>query len=614
VSQVRRPIYAESAVVVPFEPERLWPYVADTNRMDRAVGLPRVHYTQTPRPEGGEAVSGEYRLLGRGVSRWIEYPFEWEWPARFSVVREYASGPLVRFEGGTILERTPGGTRLRSFVAITPRHRWLGPLVRFGLAPIGLRRAARQHRAIAAFLAARAPTPFPALERLRTPADRERLAGLLDRLRAEGAPAEPARCLGRLLADGADEDVSGMRPIELARGWRVDARETLETFIRATVAGLLVLRWELLCPRCRGVKASAERLRELAGGGFCPTCNEHFVADRDEAIEARFYPHPALRPVEVGTYCLGSPAETPHRLAQATLPPGATRAWRLDLPEGSYHVSSPQSRRPARLDVGPGADGWCVALVAEPDGVAPATSSVGVGGVTLMLRNACATPVTLALDDARWSDVGATPGRLMALPAFHALLSDEALAPGFELAVGRVGLLFSDLAGSTGLYERSGDARAFRLVGEHFTLLQGAIERAGGAVVKTIGDAVMAAFPDGRAAVAAALAMQRAIRDLDTGGLVDPTRLVKVGVHVGACYAVTLNDRLDYFGTAVNLAARAQHEALGGEVVATAAAYAEAGAELALAGVRGEPFDVRLRGFSAPIRLYRIDCSTGEPR
>jgi class 3 adenylate cyclase len=128
-------------------------------------------------------------------------------------------------------------------------------------------------------------------------------------------------------------------------------------------------------------------------------------------------------------------------------------------------------------------------------------------------------------------------------------------------------------------------------------------------MVKTIGDAVMAAFPDGRSALRAALAMQRAVRGLDTAGLADPARLIKVGVHVGPCFAVTLNDRLDYFGTAVNLAARAQHEARGGEVVATEAAYAEGRAELESAGVPAAPFEVQLRGFSAPMRLVRLDCA-----
>ena len=407
-----------------------------------------------------------------------------------------------------------------------------------------------------------------------------------------------------------------MRPLELAGRWALDGRQTLEVFVRATVAGLLELRWELLCPRCRGVKASASHLRDLASGGFCPTCNLHFFATVDEAIEARFYPNPGVRRVELGTYCVGSPTRTPHRLAQAEVAPGGCRVWELDLEPGLYQLSSPQSRGAVGLVVEPGgpvqADRSRPTIRFAADGPTPAEATVAAGRVAVRVDNTANVPLTVVLDDARWQANGATPGRLMSLPVFRELLSSEALAPGYELAIGRVGLLFTDLAGSTALYERIGDARAFRLVGEHFTLLQRPIEAAGGALVKTIGDAIMASFPDGRSAVAAGLEIQRAIRALRADGVSDPARLVKVGVHVGACYAVTLNDRLDYFGTAVNLAARAQHEARGGEVVISEPALDEGWPELERAGLCAEAFEVELKGFSAAVRLFRVDAAAAQ--
>jgi class 3 adenylate cyclase len=119
----------------------------------------------------------------------------------------------------------------------------------------------------------------------------------------------------------------------------------------------------------------------------------------------------------------------------------------------------------------------------------------------------------------------------------------------------------------------------------------------------------MAAFPDGRAALAGALAMQRAIRALDTGELADPARLLKVGVHAGVCFAVTLNGQLDYFGTAVNLAARAQQEAGGGEIVLTAAVHDEAAELLAATGQPAVPCRVPLRGLSDAVQLYRLACA-----
>ncbi|MBI4495026.1 MAG: SRPBCC family protein [Chloroflexi bacterium] len=591
---------------MPFAPEQLWPFVADTNRLDRAVGLPPVHVTRVERQEGGEAQQGEYRVLGLPLARWTEHPFEWEWPRRFSVVREYQRGPLVRFWGGTELLPVAGGTRLRVVAHFTPRSALFDPLVRFGIAPRSVGRACRQYQAIAAFLAGQVADPFPNLARARSQADTARLDALVARLRAEGAAPEPTAQLRRLLAEAADEDVAGMRPLELAERWGTDPQRSLETFLHATVAGLLEMRWELLCPVCRGVKAAAAHLHEVPVAGRCAACNLHFTPSADEAIEARFYPAPAIRTVELGAYCVSSPAHTPHRRAQVTLPPGGTREWQLALVPGPYAIRSPQSRGLVRLRAESAGAPALLEVGVESMAMLPEQAQVAAGGLTLRLANATAHAVTVALDDARWSEAAATPGRLMVFPAFRQLFSNEALAPGIELAIGRVGLLFTDLAGSTALYERAGDARAFRLVSDHFAVLRRAIEAAGGAVVKTIGDAVMAAFPDGRAALAAALALQRDIRTLDDGGLVDPARLVKVGVHVGACFAVTLNERLDYFGTAVNLAARAQHEAQGGEIVATATAFDDAADLVAAAGLHGQPFEVQPKGLSAPVRMYRV--------
>lgn len=606
-----REVRGEISVTVAASPDALWPFVADTDRVDRAVGLPSVNFHTRQIGDGSQQTIGEYRLGRWSIARWVEHPFEWQRPRLFAVVRDYETGPFLRFRGGTYLESVPPGSRLRSFVEITPRRAWVGPFLRFGLIPVGLRRLARQHRAIAAFLNRQAPQPFPALTPERNPGAAPHLTRGLQRLIASGADATVAARLARFLTEAADEDVAAMRPLELAEEWTTDPRATLDTFVRAAVAGLLELRWELLCPRCRGVKVGANHLRELAMGAYCPSCNLHFIATVDEAIEARFYPNRGIREISIGTYCVGSPRKTLHRVAQSNLQPGQSLTWELVLQAGWYQLSAPQSTTATRLVVGSDSVGASreVTLLWTPNGLRPTELELAAGPMRVHLENHTSSILTVALDESGWQANGATPARLMLLPAFRSLLSTEALAPGFELAVGRVGLLFTDLAGSTALYDRIGDARAFALVGEHFNVLLQPIEAAGGAVVKTIGDAIMAAFPDGRSALSAGLNMQRAIRSLAGPDIPDAKHLLKVGVHVGACFAVTLNERLDYFGGVVNLAARAQNEARGGEVVLTQEVAGEAGPDLASCGGAVEMFEVHLKGFSAPTKLLRIDAS-----
>lgn len=603
---MNRTVAVDADVIVPNEPEQLWPFVADVNRMDHAVGLPPAIFTRTPLNDGGEEMWGEYRRWGIPIARWHEFPFEWERPNGYSVVREYSFGPIERFFGGAEMTRMSAGTRVRVFAEFTARSVVFLPLIRLWIAPVTMRRARSQYLDISSFLTGNTLDPFPDLA---VKLDESRIARLeagMRRLEDHQAPAAPAARLRHVLLEGTDEEVAGMRPVQLAEIWKTDSRQTLETFLKATEAGMLELHWELLCPSCRGVKADATHLTELNITGFCSACNLPFAATMDESIEARFYASSSVREVTTGTYCVGSPMNTPHRRAQTSLGPGEQRDWTLHLPVGEYLIRSPQCKNVVRLNVFESQSAGALRLAMIADSFAVETGRVTAGEATITLDNQADFSRTVAVDDESWTLTAVTPSRLLATPDFNALFSAEALAPGVELAVGRVGLLFSDLAGSTALYERVGEAVAFRLVTDHFQILERAIDRAGGSIVKTIGDAVMAAFPDGATALAAGLAIQQDIRQLDTRGLVDPCRLVKVGVHSGPSYLVTLNERLDYFGTTVNVAARAQHEAQGGQIVATTDVMQESDEVLRDADVVVAPFEVRLRGISEPVRLFRI--------
>jgi class 3 adenylate cyclase len=126
-----------------------------------------------------------------------------------------------------------------------------------------------------------------------------------------------------------------------------------------------------------------------------------------------------------------------------------------------------------------------------------------------------------------------------------------------RLKITSLTFLFTDLKGSTALYERVGDLAAFDLVRAHFHALLEIISSETGAVVKTIGDAVMATFIRPEQALAAGLRMRAAMDKLnEERGTRD--LVVKIGIHEGPCLAVMLNERQDYFGQTVNIAARVQ--------------------------------------------------------
>jgi class 3 adenylate cyclase len=150
-----------------------------------------------------------------------------------------------------------------------------------------------------------------------------------------------------------------------------------------------------------------------------------------------------------------------------------------------------------------------------------------------------------------------TAARLLTNQTFREVYRGDTLDVDQRLKLTSLSFLFTDLKGSTELYERVGDLNAFDLVRAHFGVLADAVTAEHGAVVKTIGDAVMATFTSPDRAVAAALRMRAAMQRLnEERGRED--LLVKIGIHEGACLAVSLNDRLDYFGQTVNIAARVQ--------------------------------------------------------
>jgi class 3 adenylate cyclase len=209
--------------------------------------------------------------------------------------------------------------------------------------------------------------------------------------------------------------------------------------------------------------------------------------------------------------------------------------------------------------------------------------------------------------DARYGPVSGHA--LLTLQLFRDLFPTQTLPLEESMLIRRVAILFTDLAGSTGLYLRRGDPRAFELVRRHFDRLFALVDAHDGIVVKTIGDAIMGAFTDPAAAVRAALAMHQDIDELNAAlGLAPPDALVlKVGVHVGPCISVTLNGRMDYFGTTVNAAARVQGASLGGDIAFSQAALDDPAIERMLASSALQSAELQLKGFEGPMRVWRLE-------
>jgi class 3 adenylate cyclase len=198
-----------------------------------------------------------------------------------------------------------------------------------------------------------------------------------------------------------------------------------------------------------------------------------------------------------------------------------------------------------------------------------------------------------------------TAKRLLTNQTFRDIYRTDTLDVDQRLKITSLTFVFTDLKGSTELYERVGDLVAYDLVRSHFRVLNEIVAAEAGAVVKTIGDAVMATFPTPDRAVAAALRMRDAVRKIRHG---DRDLMLKIGIHEGPCLAVTLNERQDYFGQTVNIAARVQGLAASRSIFATepVVEHPQASSILDASGLKPLPKRAALRGIADEFTVYEI--------
>ncbi|MBI3709059.1 MAG: hypothetical protein HY246_15480 [Proteobacteria bacterium] len=588
--------------------EQIWPTLADTARFNEAAELPKHRIEEVPQPDGSVLYRGHAKM-GPFALSWRECPVEWVTNQRFRHARIFENGPFKSL--AATLTLTPDGTGCRAdyLLEVEPAN-VLGRLILAGgfLSSAGrtFTRLAEQARA---FAAGQAQQPFEFKPAPLAASAKARLAAMLGQLERDGVPHDLVQHLGEFVVTAPEVDLLHIRPRRLARVWDAAERGVTELCLRAVKVGLLSMHWDLLCPNCRGPKLGVASLDELPRGAHCGTCNIDYERDFTRNVELTFKPTNAVRSVVAGEFCLFGPMTTPHVVVQQSLAPSETRDLPARLAYGDYRL---RGLHPGREALVAWADGGFPALVVVADGV-EAGPPAPPGVVRLVNRRDREVPVVI--ESREWVRDALTAHRVTTMQAFRDLFATEVLRPGDEVGVSHVALMFTDLRGSTALYSRIGDARAYQLVREHFAYLAAAIRNHDGAIVKTIGDAVMAAFSDPADAVRAALEVQRNVArfNLEQNRLGDDGIVIKLGVHAGPCIAVTLNDRLDYFGSTVNLAARLQGQSRGGDVVLSQALAADPVVGGLLAGISAGSESAAIKGFDQPIAFLRLPAEALAP-
>jgi class 3 adenylate cyclase len=445
--------------------------------------------------------------------------------------------------------------------------------------------------------------------------------------------------LARMVRDGPDHTLNRINAPDLAASEGVGEEHLIAALLHAVGLGLFEMTWNVMCPSCAGVLSANKSLKTLDRSQYnCAFCAAGYETRLDDLVEVTFTVSPRVRKIAAHSpdelspaeyyrqmfwsSAIDLPADLEKRLEEVTLetvdlPAGERAILALHLPKGTLIVFDPVTHTAQFLEV-TGEE------TNERQNLSMIFGKVQVPVETVALRPG---PLRLALDNRTESRVLPTvwmanqalddllkrrkpvlsAKRLLTNQTFRDIYRTDTLAIGQRLKILSLTFLFSDLKDSTGLYDRVGDLVAFDLVNEHFRLLQEIIASERGAIVKTIGDAVMATFETPDRAIAAALRMREAMSNLGAERQHQGLGL-KMGIHEGPCLAVTLNAQQDYFGQTVNIASRVQGLAASRSIVVTEQVVdnAQTRALLESNGLKPSLQRVALGGIADKVSVYEI--------
>ncbi len=366
--------------------------------------------------------------------------------------------------------------------------------------------------------------------------------------------------------------------------------------------GLFDFVWNMICPACGGVEHSHRSINEVEEDIFrCSICHIDVPSNLDDQVEVAFMINPSVKKLginpfkDIGSYSryfFSSNFERsqPHK----DYINDVRRSFVIIEPDGSQDVvfrtepgqiyrllsidlhSSVLMETANRISAAP----KTVNIDILPTGFSPKEITLSPGSVTLRVRNlrkSLTGAILVLADPSRLQDIFErypprlrpflTGKMLLNNQSFRDLFRIQSLIPNLKLNIRSLTILFTDLKGSTDLYDKTGDAFAYNLIQEHFKILINSVREHSGAIVKTMGDAVMATFSLPQDGVSAAVGMINGVQSLSEKLKAENYELgLKVGLHEGPALAINADDRVDYFGQTVNIASRVQNLAKGSEI------------------------------------------------
>jgi class 3 adenylate cyclase len=448
---------------------------------------------------------------------------------------------------------------------------------------------------------------------------------------------------GDLVRAGSDDQLFRINPLRFAADRGLAEKEAIDLFLHGTKLGIFQMDWNLVCPTCGDSVDSFKALNKLNSHFRCSICDLNSEATLDDFIQVNFtispeireivYHHPESLSIEDFhlKYHFNPTAKIPGgpRFVDAVpslvkglsyVQPGQKKRFDVETTGGTFTFNDLMHRESIAVPVkgNPSAGPQPLTIRLEGGKLVTDKKEVAPGKHLITFENRTAGRASMVIlnfpPDFQKKPLQFDPflsgKKLLTTQTFRDLFNSEVIQGTEGIGVRDITILFTDLKGSTALYERIGDLKAFSLVHQHFDYLGRVITQNSGAFVKTIGDAVMASFLNPVDAVKAALEMIREIARFNRS-FTSKDVVLKIGIHKGPCIAVTLNDRLDYFGQTVNTASRVQGLAGSEEVFVTEEVFSYPGVKDLLKGFKVFTGKVRLKGIQDEIQVYNLAPRNG---
>lgn len=417
-----------------------------------------------------------------------------------------------------------------------------------------------------------------------------------------GTPGLDSNLLERLqkwIFEASEPELFRINLIKLGKAWDIPLKAAITHFLYMTRAGIVDLSWDIHCPQCNVVLAREESLRHAGPIHYCKYCLKDVESKLDDHFEVTFTLNARIRPVR--GHVRYEPSANVEIFLKEKISPGATVAPAVVIPNSVMRLRL-VSWPPLHVQIIPSGKTLTEPSVRfQGDEYAQFPEFIPAGSFHLTLKNDTAAEVNLMIENHDMREYlpneraeRLTGFQVVSVPAFRVLFGSETLSDRESLKIRDATLVFTDIKGSTSLYQRVGDVRAYKLVRDHFEILFDSILNHGGVVIKTIGDSVMASFLTPEQAVEGMLEVQKCFDTYNRKPEISDGIHIRAGIHRGPVIAVTLNDRLDYFGTTVNEAARIEGVCDANELVVSDSIMKSPGIHTLLEGFSIEIFETSL--------------------